>query len=75
MLKIKRYVYEFSNDQIKRLTDGRSALNSEMVNYRISQIDKYVRACECGLITEFETIKTIVSIMELEKIPGRENND
>ena len=75
MLKIKRYVVEFSNDMINRLESSRSALNNDVVNYRINRISQYVTACKCGLITDYETIKAIIDVMETTTIPGSENYD
>lgn len=64
---MKRYIIEFSNDMIKRLEESISPLNETIITKRIYGIQHYVKACEKGLITEFETISCIVRILEAEK--------
>ena len=70
MLKIKRYVYEFSNDMIRRTKENINPAFPEMGLYRIERIEKYVNACRAGLITEYETMRAIINVMEMDTIPG-----
>ena len=58
---MKRYVREFANDEQKKLKDIAFTYgNNDKVLQRISAIEQAVKACERGLITDFEAVKLIV---------------
>lgn len=67
---MKRYIIEFSNDMIRNEKQYKSPLNEKAVNYRIERITKYVQACKAGLITDYETMRAIIDVIECERIPG-----
>lgn len=69
---MKRYVKEFANDMLKRERECISPLNEKEQMYRIERIEKYVAACEIGLITDYETVKAIIDFLEMWYTPGRE---
>ena len=56
---MKRYVKEFANACIEK-EKNQHHWNLE----KVKAINKTVVQCNKGLITEFETVKTIVKIME-----------
>ncbi len=58
---MKRYVREFANDEQKKLADIASTYgNNNKILQRICAIEQAVKACERGLITDFEAVKLIV---------------
>ena len=67
---MKRYVYEFANDMTKRLENAKKGnpLAGEIVSLKIAGVKAFVLACNNGLITDFEAVRTIVSIMECETV-------
>ena len=59
---MKRYVREFADDEQKKL--ALTCGNNNKILQRIVAIEQAVKACECGLITDFEAIKLIVNAAE-----------
>lgn len=66
---MKRYVIEFANDMIKREKNYNPCF-PDMPLYRIERIEKYVNAWRAGLITDYETVRAIIGVMEMETMPG-----
>ena len=54
-MRTKRYVYEVANDYILGIA------NEEEVEKATEKVNKYIRACEQGLISPLEVISVIVS--------------
>lgn len=72
-MKTKRFIYEYRNYTIKGLNECRTAGNEKLINYLIARINKYVMACENGLISPHETVKAISGFYEIRNDENTKN--
>lgn len=65
---MKRYVIEFGNDMTKRIKNNIAPVFPSTGKYQIEQIEKYITAYKRGLITDIETVQSIINVIDIDTI-------
>ena len=60
-MKTRRFVIEYANFKIKGFMEN-EFMKDDVRNEKINRISKYVRACESGLISISECMKSLSEI-------------